>query len=64
MVALFKVGAKITGGNGIPAGSGYFIRFGIFVPKGFSRFWTAFLDFAIRLAIWGCRGAIIHTVSR
>jgi len=48
----------------IPAGSRHFIRLHIFLPKGFSSFGTAFQDFAIRLEIWGCRGAIIHTVSR
>jgi len=47
-----------------PFGSEYFIRLNIFLPMGFSRFGTAFQDFAIRLEIWGCRGATIHTVSR
>jgi hypothetical protein len=48
----------------IPSRSGYFIRLHIFVPKGFSKFGTTFQDFAIQLEICGCRGAIIHTVSR
>jgi len=48
----------------IPSGSGYFVRLDIFLPEGLGRFGKAFRDFAIRLAILGCRGAIIHTVSR
>ena len=52
----FDLGVAVIGQNEILAGSGSFIRLNIFVPEGFGRFGTALHDFAIRLAIWGCRG--------